>query len=150
MREQNRKHGRKSSGRKHGGKDMKRARKGRTAPKSGGSKAVEGLTLIERERRALAEADPFRPAPPVASPGVVVAASEPPREGSAEIEAFRKAVGVGPFMTRGRLAVIAFVMAAMGGVALVRACEPKGAPIEDDAADNDSCSDDASLCVARA
>jgi hypothetical protein len=160
MRERNRRHGRKSSGRKHGGQDMKRAGKRHRVQKKSRSGRVESRTPFERKRRALMEAasrtvaqlslPPPPPIPEIApayarSLAQLVEATSVPAP-----QAFRKAVRVGPMRSRGRVAVMAFVMAAMGGVVLVRACEPKAAPIDDDAAETDSCSDDASLCVARA
>jgi hypothetical protein len=82
-------------------------------------------------------------------PGTLpVAVSKPSLKGSAETEALRKAVGVRPLMSRGRIAVMAFVMAAMGSVALVRACERSADPTEDDASAPGACSDDAALCIA--
>jgi hypothetical protein len=133
---QSKKHGRKSGGHGRGGKDIKRAGKGQKATKRGGSGKAGGLTLLERERRALAEAAPLGrasvspPAPP--SPPEIA-----PRPAS--------------FVLRGgTLAILAFVAVAVCGLALLRACERQGTPIEDDAAETSSCSDDGSLCVAAA
>ena len=50
----------------------------------------------------------------------------------------------------GMLAVVAFVAAAVCGLALLRACEREDTPVQDDAVETSSCSDDASLCVAWA
>lgn len=157
---QNRKHGRKSGGHKHGGTDMKKASKGRKATKKGRSARDGRLTLHERDTRALAEATPLGTVPvappPAPSPQGAADMAErasvtaPPAVGSPETEAFRRAIGVGPVMRHGMLAVIACVMVAICGVALVRACEANETPTENDAADSGSCSDDASMCVARA
>ena len=166
MDEENRKLGRKRSGHKHGGKDMK-AGQAHKATKKVGSGKGRGLTLLERERSALAEATPPGPAPvappatkspqevearPTSFADVVEKASDvaPPAPESVETEASRQTVGVGPAMRRGTLAVIACGMVAICGVALVRAGEASGTPTENDAAEAGSCSDDASMCVARA
>ena len=146
MREQNRKNGRKSSGRKHGGSHLKRAGKRRIAPK----RVPAPPPLPEIAYRIEA---PLIPAPPVEAPrfeASPIAASLPPIEKSWETETLDETAPVRPVVSRGRLAVIAFVVAAMCAVALLRACEPKETPVEHDAAEPGSCSDDASMCVARA
>ena len=170
MGEENRKQGRKSGGRKHGGRDMKRAGKGYKATKRIRSGKAGGLTLLERERRALAEAAPLAPAsvsppappappsPPEIAPrptsfgDLVEQASVPaaPAPASPETEALREGVGVRPVLRGGMLAVLAVVAAVVCGLALLRACEREETPIEDDGAEINSCSDDAALCVAQA
>ncbi len=149
MREDNRKHGRKGKGRNHGGKDSKKPGKLRMARTNVPPPAA---ALLPKWFTDPIEA-PSIPAPPVEAPRLVaspIAATELPLEGPRETEPPRPAVGVGPRMSLGKLAVFAFVVAALCGVAALRACEPKATPIEDDAVETGSCSDDASLCVAWA
>jgi hypothetical protein len=152
MREENRKHGRSSTGRKHRGNDSKRGKR-RVAPKR--VHAPPSLPEIAAAAKPFAgqiEA-PSIPAPLVEVPqfgASPTAASEAPLEGAIDTEAVRRTVAVGSAMRRGTLAVIACVMVAVGGVALVRACEANGTPTENDAAETGSCSDDAAMCVARA
>jgi hypothetical protein len=153
MREENRKHGHKSSGRKHGGNRLKGAGKRRMAPKR--VPAPPSLPAIAPPPTSVAdriEAPPIA-APPVETPPFVaapIAASEAPLEGSRETEAPRKAAPVRAVMSRAEIAAIAFVVAAICGVALLRACGPNDTPTENDAAETGPCSDDASLCLARA
>ena len=159
---------------------MKRAGKGHIVSKKKRLGRVEKPTPFERKRRALMEAAsrtvaqlslPPSPPMPEIAPAYARSLAQLVEAASAYGSAARGTAGrsertvarglredrgipqdgrrrIGE--NRARVAVAAFVMAAMGGVALVRACEPKAAPIEDDAAATDSCSDDASLCVARA
>ncbi len=174
MGEENRKQGRKGGGRKHGGMDMKRAGKGHKATRRSGTGKSGGLTVLERERAALAEeapngrasvSPPATPAAPevvprptsfadlVEQPSVGAApppSSPEPAPASPETEALREGVGVRPLLGGGMLAVVAFLAAAVCGLALLRACERGDTPIEDDAVETSSCSDDASLCVAWA
>jgi hypothetical protein len=167
MAAQNKKQGRKSGGHKHGGKDMKRAGKWHKATKRVRSGKAGGLTLLERERRALAEAAPIGresvspPAPPsppeIESPptsfaNLVEQASAPaaPAPASRETEALREEAGVRPALRGRMLAVLAFLAVAVCGLALLRACEREDTPVQDDAVETSSCSDDASLCVAWA
>ena len=152
MREENRKHGRKSSSRKRGGHDAKRCKR-RVAPK----RVHVAPSLPEIAAPPKPPVDrieaPSIPAPPVEASEAgasAIATSESPLEGAADTEAAPQAVGVGPAMRRGTIAVIACVMVAICGVALVRACEANGTPTENDAAETGPCSDDASMCVARA
>jgi len=63
MAAQSKKHGRKGSGHEHGGKDMKKVGKRHGAKKAVGKGRASGLTLLERERLLLAEADPFAQRP---------------------------------------------------------------------------------------
>jgi hypothetical protein len=65
-------------------------------------------------------------------------------------EAPRRGTRVGSPLGWGRLAALAFVVAALCGFAVVRACERKPPPAQDDTADTGTCSGDAALCVARA
>jgi hypothetical protein len=149
MREANKKHGRKSGGRNHGGKDSKKPGKRRMAR----TNVPPPVAALLPKWFTDGIAAPSKLAPPVETPRLVaspIAEREPHQEESRATEPFRKAVGDGAMMRRGQLAVLAFVMAVICGVALLRACKPKATPIEDDAAETDSCSDDASLCVARA
>jgi hypothetical protein len=149
MREDNRKHGRKGKGRNHGGKASKKPGKRRMAR----TNVPPPAAALPPKWFTDGIAAPSIPAPPVEAPRLVaspLAEREPLPEGSRETEAFRKAAGAGPMMRRAQLAVLAFVMAVICGVALLRACKPKGTPVDDDAAETDACSDDASLCVARA
>jgi hypothetical protein len=67
-----------------------------------------------------------------------------------ETEAPSKAPKIGWAKRRETFAFIACVAVAICGVGLLRACAPKGTPTRDDAAATGSCSDDASVCVARA
>ena len=149
MPEKNKKNGRKSSGRKHGGKDLKKTGKRRMAPKKVSRPPIAPAPKSFANRVE----PPSIPDPPVEAPRLgasPIAATASPLEGPVEPEAFDPAVGVGPTMSRGKLAVIAVVVAAACGIALLRACEPKATPIEDDAVETGPCSDDASLCVAWA
>jgi len=165
MAEESRKHGRKDTGHKHGGKDMKKADKRHGAKKTGGSGKVGGLTLLERERRLLAEADPFGQRPPFLPAPMPLPEIAPTSESSAtpvedapvwvppdpeprETEELLEGIGVGRVFRRGRIAIAALVVAAACSTTLVRACAPNGSPTEDNAAEGGSCSDDASRCVA--
>ena len=164
MGEENRKHGRKSGGHKHGGRDMKRAGKGHKATKRGGLGKV-GLTRLERERRALAEAAPLAQAPmpppvalspreiaplPTSFAGLVAKDPAPLAMEPRQTEAPHPGARVGSPMKSARLAALAFVVAALCGVAVLRACERKPPPVQDDTADTGTCSGDAALCVAQA
>jgi hypothetical protein len=67
-----------------------------------------------------------------------------------ETRASGKATRVGWSMRREAVAFIAVVIVAVCGVVLLRECEPMSPPVQDDATATDSCSGDASVCVARA
>ncbi len=65
----------------------------------------------------------------------------------------KQGIGIVGAITRGggggaKVALLVLAMAATASVALVRACERKAGPMEDDAAAADSCSGDAAFCVA--
>ncbi len=134
MREDNGKHGHKGKGRNHGGNGSKKPGKRRMAQTNVPPPAA---ALLPKWFTDGIKA-PSTPAPPVETPRLVaspIAEPQPPQGVSRETDAFREAVGAGPMMRRGQLAVLAFVMAVICGVALLRACKPKGTPIEDDAAE---------------
>ena len=121
MREENRKHERTTTGRKSRGNASKKGKR-RMVPKRVPTAPALPETSLPPTPLADAIEAPSIPALPAETPG----------------------------MRRGLLAVIAFVMVAICGVALLRACEPKEPTNEDDTAEAAACSDDAALCVARA
>jgi hypothetical protein len=73
-----------------------------------------------------------------------------PSEAPVEPTAKPKAGGRSSRMRGGKLALLAFAVAAMAATALARTCDHKVDPTQDDAAAPDSCSDDAVSCVALA
>jgi hypothetical protein len=114
---------------------MGKLNKRRRAAKRNRENTIAHMEQLARERAALAAADPLASETPTL-PSVLINGSAP--------------TGPSSWMGRGKVAVLAFAMAAMASVALLRACEHEAGPVQDDAAAPGSCEDDATFCVARA
>jgi hypothetical protein len=154
MRKNNGKHGRKSSGHKHGGKGLKRTGKRRAAPTTARKGTGGPLEMAAPPRpfedQVGSRSIPTRAVEPSLPAALHAPASERPIPRPEPTEPPRKAATARPATGHGQLAFIAVLVAAVCGIALLRACEPPGTPVEDDATAADSCASDASLCVAWA
>jgi hypothetical protein len=166
MREQNGKHGRKSS-RHNGDRHMRKGKKRHQAASRNRARnrAPSARTVaIEQVAAPLVKA-PTLPAAPFTLPpstrfadGTPAATSvgEPTLPASptttsetrAEPTAEPNADGRGSRMRRCGLVLLALAVAATAAVALARTCDPNVDPTQDDVAAPDSCSDDAASCVA--
>ena len=140
MPEQNREHGRKSSGHQHGGMTMgKRNKRHRAAKKR--AKNIGQVARMDRATTALT------PAIAKESTPAATAASESPPEPTVEPKSGTRSSRMG----RGEVALLAFAMAGLvASITVVRACDRDADPAKDDAAAPDSCSEDAAVCVALA